>query len=425
MSMCRRSGHEGRVTPIVAATVCLFSLVGVSEASLAQEKLLGTHAIGGGAYFESVVFGGDGVRQVAFAGMDTVRVRRATQLLLPVTVATPLGGGWRLDVTAFHARGTVTYAEGDRGGAERTGTLSGLSDVRLRASGHVLRESITLTVGANLPTGTSSLSSTELSTLRVLAAPGLAMGSSPVGAGFSGTFGAVYGREAGPWSLAMGASYEYRGRYQPVAALIAGAPSADFRPGAVVRTSIGADRLVGAHRLRLVAAADVFSDDKLRGSAQEAESGEVLPTLATVRLGPVFSGDAQLHLAARRFRDLILYSSYLWRAAYARDGRTAAGSSGQYLAGGVRAALPLTMTSDVIMAGEGRWHSGLGVDEGMPTAGVRSASLTLGIDGRRGLLSLQPYVRAQAGQLHQRGSGDDVRPSFVGLAGGLVLVSRF
>jgi hypothetical protein len=48
--MCRRSGHEGRVTPIVAATVCLFSLVGVSEASLAQEKLLGTHAIGGGAY---------------------------------------------------------------------------------------------------------------------------------------------------------------------------------------------------------------------------------------------------------------------------------------------------------------------------------------------------------------------------------------
>ncbi len=83
------------------------------------------------------------------------------------------------------------------------------------------------------------------------------------------------------------------------------------------------------------------------------------------------------------------------------------------------------MTSDVIMAGEGRWHSGLGVDEGMPTAGVRSASLTLGIDGRRGLLSLQPYVRAQAGQLHQRGSGNDVRPSFVGLAGGLVLVSRF
>ena len=410
---------------VLRLPVLLFSLsASVLEA---QERLIGRHTLAGGASFESITFGAGGLRQTAFAGIDSARVTRASQFTLPVTAITPLGGGWRLDVTVLYASGRVTYRQDGVPGSDRTSTLSGLSDVRLRASGRFLWDALTLTFGANAPTGRTSLSGAEFSTLRVLAAPALGMGSSPVGAGAGGTMGAVYGRHAGAWAIAFGASYEHRGRFQPVAALLAGAPSADFRPGAVMRASLGADRSVGPHRVSLAAAADVFADDKLRAATDSGTAGGgAIRTLATVRLGPVLTADAQLLLAAARFRELIVYTSFLWRAPYARDGRTEAGSSGQYLAGGLRAAVPLAAHGDLIVAGEGRWHSGLGVDQGLPTAGVRSASLTLGLDARRGLLSLQPYVRAQAGILQQRGGSTAVpNQSFAGIAGGLVLITRF
>ena len=81
---------------------------------------------------------------------------------------------------------------------------------------------------------------------------------------------------------------------------------------------------------------------------------------------------------------------------------------------------------ELAIATGGRWHSGLGADQGVATNGVRSADLTLGVRARRGLLSIQPYVRAQAGTLRARSSTlPDVRRSFAGLTGGLVVHNRF
>jgi hypothetical protein len=388
--------------------------------------LVTTRALGIGASFESITFGGDGLLQTAFAGIDTVRVTKAEQFALPITAFTPLGRGWRLDATVLYARGSVRFAQTGTAGGEHSATLAGVSDVRLRATGRFLTDALTLTVGTNVPTGRTTLSGAEFSTLRILAAPSLGMGSTPVGAGPSGTAGVILSEQAGPWSMAFGASYEHRGRYQPVAALTAGSPSADFRPGAVVRASVGADRLVGPHRLSLAAAIDVFADDRLRGVAAGAPAGTPSATLATVRIGPVLTGDAQMLLASSRFRELILYTSYFWRAAFARDGQTTDGSSGQYLATGLRGALPLWRKSDLIIAADGRWHSGLGIDQGLPTSGVRSAGLTMGVSSRHGALSFQPYVRAQVGSLHQRGAAQNLpNQSFVGTTGGLVVITRF
>lgn len=403
-------------------------LLSLSATTLrAQERLIGRHTLGGGASFESISFGADGLRQSAFAGLDSVRVTSVQQFTLPITAITPLGRGWQLDVTALYGSGRVSYHQTGAAATELAATLAGMSDVRLRATGRFLSDAVTLTIGANAPTGRTSLSGPQFSALRVLAAPALGMGSAPVGAGPSGTLGVVSGGQTGPWAWAVGASYEYRGGFQPIAALIAGAPSSDFRPGAVVRASIGADRTLGSSRFRLAMAADVFTDDRLRGAADSTNARAVeSSTLATVRLGPVLTSDVQLLVATTRFRELIAYASYLWRAPYARDGRTEVGSSGQYLAGGLRAALPIAIHRDLIVAGEGRWHSGLGIDHGLPTAGVRSASVTVGLDARRGLLSLQPYVRAQAGMLRQRGGSTPVpNQSFAGAAGGLVLITRF
>jgi len=410
------------VTSLIAASGLLAPRVRLG----AQERLLGTRTLGVGAYAESIVLRDGGVAQTVFAGRDSVRVTRASQLLLPVAATTAFGEAWRLDVTVFHAQGTVRYADAASPAVTREASLAGFSDTRVRLTGRPVGDAVTLTLGLNAPTGRGTLTPDEFSALRVLAAPALGMGSAPVGAGASGTLGAVYGRQSGPWALALGASYEHRGRYQPVAALVAGAPSADFRPGGVVRASVGGERLVGAHRLNVTASADFFSDDKLRVAAVRDDSLAAPSALATVRLGPVFSGDAQLQLAPGRLQDVVVYSSYLWRAAYARDGRTAAGSSGHYVAGGARAAVPLAPGTALIVGSEGRWQSGLAVNEGLPTAGVQALNFTLGLSARRGLLTLQPYVRAQAGQLHQRAIDRATeRRTFAGLSGGVVLISRY
>ena len=385
----------------------------------AQARLLGERTIGAAMQYESISFGGPGLLQANFSGLDSARITRVQQFGLPVSAASPIGGSWRVDVTTLFARGTVTYTDGRAAGGTRNASLAGLSDLRVRASGRFLSDAVVMTIGVNAPTGRTALNNTQFSALRILAAPAMALGSSPVGGGPSGTLGVVYGRQALGWGLAFGASYEARGTYQPVAALTAGAPSADFKPGGVIRASLGADRVVGPHRLSLAFAADVFADDKLRGALASQQ-------LTTVRLGPVLSADAQLQMSASGLRDLIVYSVYRWRAPFARDGQTVEQSAGHYLETGARAVRSLRPGRELVVSTDVRLHSGLGVDQGLPTAGVRSGGATVGVNLRRGMLSAQPYVRVQAGSLKQRaatlGTG---RQAFSGVNTGIVMVTKF
>ncbi len=400
----------------------------VPQAVVAQERLVGSRSVGTAASFESITFGGGGLVQSGFAGLESTRVLSARQFTLPVTASSPLGNGWRLDVTTLFASGNVTFTD-SVSGTTRSASLAGMSDVRARATGRLLRDAVLLTVGVNAPTGRTSLTGSQFSALRTLSAPALGMGSSPVGAGLSGTVGIVVAQQLGDWALAYGTSYELRGQYQPVAALTAGSESADFLPGGVFRASLGADRLIGAHRLSLAAAADVFADDRLRGvpvSDPDQSSGDGGNGESRVRLGPVLSADGQLLIATSRLRELRTYAAYRWRAPFARDGRTVERSSGQYVEAGIRAVVPWRRTRELILATDARWHSGLGVDQGLPTAGVTGASASAAVQFTRGLLSAQPFVRAQVGQLRQRAALVPAEGrSFNGLGGGLVIVSRF
>ncbi|MBK8250386.1 MAG: hypothetical protein IPK85_23770 [Gemmatimonadetes bacterium] len=400
------------------AVVCLLSWGGVAAA---QSRLVTRHAAGLGVAVDVVRFGGPGIEQFGFAGRDSVRVRGATQLIIPVAVASSLGAGWRLDVTALHAVGRVSFHDA-RTGAAGAITLRGTSDVRLRATGRFLFDGLVATVGVNAPTGRTTLSDGEYSALRVLVAPALALGSTPVGTGPSGIVGVVASRAVGPWTVAFGGSFEHRGRYQPIAALTAGTDAADFRPGSVVRTSMAAERLVGAHRLNLGVAADLFREDRLRGAVDGAGAGAA--SLATVQLGPVLTADAQLQLGAPRWREVVMYSSALWRARYARDGITVGGSSGRYVETGLRAARPLRPGTDVVLGAAARMHGGLATDLGLATRAVRAGDVTVGFRSGIGPVAVQPYVRGQVGVLGTRGGVLPSR-SFRGFTSGLVLQGRF
>ena len=402
-----------RLTAACAATLALAATAG------AQDRLVGLRAISGGATYDQVSFGGDGLLQGGLLGNDSVRLTRASQLTVPVSAAVPLGRLVTLDVTTLYGAGEVAFTPAG-GGAERTVSLSGLSDVRTRLTARFLDDAFIVTAGLNAPTGATALDTEQLAALRVLASPALALGASPVGAGLSGTVGVLSARQVGRWAVAGGVAYERRGTYQPVAALVAGAPSADFQPGSVVRLSLGLDGFVGRHRLALTATGDLFGEDQLRGPTAGAAP------VATVQLGPVLGADAQLQVAAPRFRELVLWSAARYRAAFARDGFTVDNSTGTYLEGGVRSALPVAARTDLVLALDGRQHSGLAVDEGLPTAGVTSATATFGLSHRVQRLAVQPFVRLSAGRVQARGNARARQQAdLTGFGGGLVIVTRF
>jgi hypothetical protein len=386
-----------------------------------QERLVAPRTVAVGASWEQVSFRGGGLAQLGFAGLDTTRVPSTTQWTLPMAASTTLAAGWRVDLSALLGAGHVPYRTAS--GTVRRASLLGVSDLRLRATGRFLHDDVVLTLGVNAPTGRTQLDRDEFSALRVLAAPALGLPSVPVGSGPSGLVGLVIARQVGRWSLAYGTSVEARGRFQPVAALVAGTGTPEFRPGGVVRASVGADRLLGRHRLSLAAAADIFADDRLRSS--RAGDTAALPE-TRVRLGPVLSADAQLRIAAPALRELLAYGAYRWRAPFARDGRTVERSAGQYLDAGVRASRPLRPGLDALLSADGRWHSGLGIDQGLPTAGVASAGVTVGVEWSRALWSLRPWARGQVGTLRQRAPFQPATTqAFRGLGGGVIVVTRF
>ncbi len=395
------------------------------RAATAQERLVGRRSAGFGVAYEGVQFGDAGLRQYNYGGLDSARITDVSQFSMPVTTAMSFGNDWRVDLTALYATSTVQYRNAGNAADRRTATLSGVSDVRIRATGTIVQDVLVLTTGINVPTGRTSLTGSEFAVLRIMASPSLGLGSTPVGAGASGTMGLVLARRVGAWTTALGGSYEYRGEYQPVAALQAGAPSIDFQPGGVMRASFTGDRTVGAHRLGVAMAVDVFANDELR-TPSASSSGPGATARTTVRLGPVYSTDVQMTFAVPRLRQLLSYASYRWRAPFSRNGVKVEASSGQYFDGGVRAALAIGPQRDLVLGADARLHAGLGVDEGLPTSGVASGSISAGLEVRRGLLSIQPYVRAQNGVLRQRGVGSAApSQSFSGFAGGLVAVTRF
>ena len=408
---------------VVGAGAALAVLGVVPMGSMqAQERLVRERTMGMRTSIETVTFANDGLVQLGFAGLDTVRVKSVQQLSFPITASAGITSTWTVDITGLYASGAVRYRESGTN-VERTARLSGVSDIRLRATGAVFTEALFATIGLNFPTGRTALKTDEFSALRILAAPALGISSAPIGAGAAGTIGLVYARVLGPWSAAIGASYEHRGEFQPVAAFTAGAPSADFKPGSVIRTSLSADRVIGDHRLFVALTSDRFALDRLTGAAS-AEANA--PTnLATVRLGPVVTADVQLQLAVPRMRVALAYASVRWRSAYERDGVTVPGSSGQYIDVGARSTVGLAEETSLLFALDGRVHTGLGVDQGLPTSGVASAGATIALEYRRGRSSLQPYLRAQRGSLEQRNALVPGTQSFFGGGAGIAFVTRF
>lgn len=411
---CRPSGRYG----VVGLAFGL--LLAVAPSLQAQDRLLNAAAVSLGGLAESIVFGKGGYLQPGSATSDALRVKSVAQVNTPVSLAVPLGTAFTVDVGAYYSAVWMRYepATGSDG-VPRTATLAGPSDVRVRATGRLFNDALVLTAGVNGPTGQTQLGSEGLTVLRASAAPALGLSAPPVGSGTSATAGIVMAREILGWAVAVGASFEHRGTYQPVASLTAGVPSADFQPGDVKRASIGLEKILGKHRLSLTGAYDQFGLDVLRDPT--SANG----VLSTVQLGPTFTADAQLLLGITGLKDVALWGGYRSRAAFTRDSALVVGTSATYVDGGMRVSVPVARSVDLLITMDGRWHTGLAATTGLATSGVIAGGGTVALVTDAGVFSIQPYLRAQGGSLRDRGAPATSATPFTGASVGLIVVARF
>ncbi|MFL5391919.1 MAG: hypothetical protein ACJ79G_03695 [Myxococcales bacterium] len=386
-----------------------------APALAAQGKLAGFTESGFGPVFELWRFSGDGIPQPTVDGSGNVRVTRVSQWSLPLTLSVPVGNRWTVDVTGAFASGEVKLSGVDPLIGKKGYSLSGLSDVRVRATGRVVGDNVLVTAGLNVPTGKTELDEEELSALRVLAAPALSLQVPVLGIGSSGTLGVVLARQIGPWAWALGAAYEMRNKYTPIS-VAAGLP-VDLSPGDAVRVSLGTDRLIGQNGMTFGLSADFYTKDELESDP----SGGAVPNART-QLGPIFTADWQFNATTSRFRELTFYAVERYRTEYKRDGIKVSDSDANYVDAGVRAVAGVSPSTGILVGLNARHHTGLGSDDLLTTAAIASGALTLGLVQRlASIYSLQPFVRVQGGRL----KSGDASSTVSGFSGGLSLGVRF
>ena len=344
--------------------------------------------------------------------VDSLRIKSATQMSLPFLLQHTLGSRWRASASGAVFSSRIT----SEGSVSGTRELTGITDVRLRASGRIIGDFLQLTLGLNVPTGGSGLSNTENEVVRVTAAPALGAQVGVPGAGFGGTAGLIAARTAGPWALALGAAVEQRGTYSPIEAVIAGRNArTELVPGSTVHVSIGADRLLGENRLTIGLLGDVYASDEVRSIVD----GRTLTD--TYQLGPTGLATVSLQINSSRIRDLVLQVSDRFRSSF-KDGAgaTVAGSSGSYLEVSGQGTVGSVGRPSLLLGLDLRRHSGLPVDNAFIGAGLTAGGATIGLSLPVGAMEWRPSVRFSQGNLKT----EKLTTTITSITAGLTITGR-
>jgi hypothetical protein len=190
-----------------------------------------------------------------------------------------------------------------------------------------------------------------------------------LGGGGGGTAGLVLARASGDWAWALGASYEFRSGYAPIA-FAGGGAAADFNPGDVIHLSLGGDGLVGNHGMSVGLSADIFSEDELSAEGAAPPGSQ---------LGPIITAEWRMRFATTRLQELSLSVVDRLRTAYKRAGETVEGSSGNFLEAsllGVHAASPRTSVAWELSA---RHHTGLKSDSSLVSAALAEGAVRVSV----------------------------------------------
>lgn len=387
----------------IVASVFVLSPIAVT----AQKS---TSKITTGIIVERTTFTG-GVLESDLAGVDSTRVLSATNLAVPLQYSTVLAGVWLLDAGASFTSGTRKVA----GTSASDDALSGIGDIRVRASRRFDGMGLRITLGANIPTGVTKLDRSQTAALSVLGSPAINMTQPAVGFGAGATLGVVksFASASKQWGVALGTSVEWRGQYDPFAALAVGAAVNSYDPGEVVRLSAGATRLFGESKGLITASLDLFGADKVSRGTNTAP--------VKIQIGPTVALDAQFMPATTKLKNAALFGALRLRSALKRDGTELANSGNVMFEAGARAAKPLTGRVDAVFEVSGRVLTAVAIDNRLATAASTSVAPILGLAINGASWTLQPMLTARIGSV-DTGIG---KSSFTVLGGRLMLERRF
>lgn len=327
--------------------------------------------------------------------VDSGSVDRVSQAAFPLGVSFPLGSRWSADLSGAYTIGSARVTD-SIGGTVRDLSLSGPTDVKLRVVGRLVGDAVVLTGGVNAPTGLTKLAPDEVNALRLIGSPVLRMPSPTLGSGFGATAGLVVARQIAGWAVAAGASYESRASYSPVdAAAASGVAVSDLNPSDATHLTLGADRLIGQHRLSLLGSYDVYGRDQLTFADPGGDR-----TDASFKLGPTIAFLSLLELGVPGMQELSISFLDRYRSSFTGiDGLTAEGSSGNSVDARLRARWGAPGRLGFLLGAEGRFDTGLDVDESLATAAGSAVGATLGISIPIGGVSIDPAVRYVIGTI--------------------------
>lgn len=180
-----------------------------------------------------------------------------TEFALPLFAVMTINDRLSVDVGTAFAQSRVRFAGGES-------TVSGLTDTQLRANYTLGNDFVVLTAGLNLPTGESTVSSTQLLAASRIANDFLSFPISSMGSGAAVTAGAAIARPFGEWSIGAGGSVRLASAFEPVRP--DSGPLPRYQPGNEYKLRVGADRPVGAGQVAVGFTFSTFGRDEFGGS---------------------------------------------------------------------------------------------------------------------------------------------------------------
>lgn len=187
---------------------------------------------------------------------------KISQVAFPLFVAVPIFPSLTVDVGTAYANAHYERKSLDNSGAPVTteSDLSGITDTQLRANYSIGQDFLVLTAGVNLPTGSATVTPSELAAATQIGSDFLTFPISGFGSGLGMTGGFALARPMGAWNFGFGASLRYAGSYEPFED--GSGTATKFQPGPEYRVRTGVDHPFGTGRISFGVTYSKFGDDK-------------------------------------------------------------------------------------------------------------------------------------------------------------------
>jgi len=141
-------------------------------------------------------------------------------------------------------------------------TVSGPTDVQVRAVYQVIPDRVVLTLAGNVPTGKTKLSDPEQQAVGAVASELIPFPVSSFGTGANVTTGLAVAIPVAGWAVGVAGAYRLSGAFTPLIQR-----DTSYKPGGELRFRIGADRVVGQGRVSLGFTYSSFSQDEWGGAS--------------------------------------------------------------------------------------------------------------------------------------------------------------